>query len=350
MPVDYGETHSREQGHGRFGRTIKHGLYPSWSPQNPLHFLGHSMGGPTIVKLQHLLKLGHFNDYGGHPDMVLSLSSISAPFRGTQVVYILGEKEDAAPAVKPLSFGSLVTVGTHILSYFSPILPSVFDVHSDARALSFREASFASFLRQTFWRSDWGEGKDATPYDATFSAMDERESENEGAVHPGTFYRSYAASMTRPTQSNGPTSHHRPPIGQALYPFFLTSKAMGVFDFSALKPVPSFMPACEKASTEELLGPEYFENDGVVPLFSQWHPRPCSSTNCKHYEDEQQPKSGTSAPEKQSLKRGVWHVHTLEGANHTSIAPLWTRSQQQMKFWLDVGQWLRDIDDMVASA
>ena len=36
------------------------------------------------------------------------------------------------------------------------------------------------------------------------------------------------------------------------------------------------------SSLDELLGGEYFANDGVVPIFSQWHPGNCSPSRCKH--------------------------------------------------------------------
>ena len=89
--VDYGAEHSALHNHGRYGRTFSHGLYPMWSKENPLHFLGHSVvsllpsfryypyaetyqGGPTLVKLQHLLANGQFGEEA-HPDMVLSLNA-----------------------------------------------------------------------------------------------------------------------------------------------------------------------------------------------------------------------------------------------------------------------------------
>lgn len=91
LTVDYGEDHSNFHRHLRFGRTHSKGLYPQWSLERPLHFLGHSMvlqptpitltlandanqGGPTIVKLQSLLKQGHFGP-NAHPDMILSINS-----------------------------------------------------------------------------------------------------------------------------------------------------------------------------------------------------------------------------------------------------------------------------------
>ena len=82
----------------------------------------------------------------------------------------------------------------HIISYFSPSLPRAFDLHTDARQLSYTQTTFMEFLRQ-LWRSDWAEGKDATPYDVTFEAAETRESMGEGMCNPNTFYTSYAAYM-----------------------------------------------------------------------------------------------------------------------------------------------------------
>ena len=80
------------------------------------------------------------------------------------------------------------------MAYFSPFLPAIIDVHADARALSCRETSFLSFLKQ-LWKSDWAESKDATPYDMTFKAMEERESLFEGRAYPNTFYRSLVSTL-----------------------------------------------------------------------------------------------------------------------------------------------------------
>lgn len=41
--VDYGKEHSRIHSHSRHGRTNTTALYPQWSRQHPLHFLGHSI-------------------------------------------------------------------------------------------------------------------------------------------------------------------------------------------------------------------------------------------------------------------------------------------------------------------
>lgn len=133
------------------------------------------------------LPLNHSAEY-------LATRVVSAPFRGTQLVYLMGEETQKAPAVRTLSFGSALSKVVHVISYFRPFLPTVFDLHADSRSLSCSESTFSSFLRQ-LWHSDWAEGRDATPFDVTFQAAEEREAKLEGAVNPRTYYQSYAATM-----------------------------------------------------------------------------------------------------------------------------------------------------------
>lgn len=114
LSVHYGLEHSLEHSHRRFGRTHTRGLYPSWSPAHPLHFLGHSMGGPTVTTMLTLIREGFFDDDAntkGIPiddSMITSVTAVSAPFRGTGIVYGLGERTDVAPAVRQLSVCAFV--------------------------------------------------------------------------------------------------------------------------------------------------------------------------------------------------------------------------------------------------
>ena len=164
------------------------------------------------MKLQWLLSTGFFGPER-HPDMILSVNTstptihlhtharahhrlVSSPFRGTQLVYSLGEDARDAPAVRPLSAGDLLAKGVHVLSYLAPVLPAALDLHAEARALSFREASPRALLAQ-LRRSDWATSRDATPFDATFLAAEERECAGEGAPCARTFYRSYCATLVR---------------------------------------------------------------------------------------------------------------------------------------------------------
>lgn len=58
--------------------------------------------------------------------------------------------------------------------------------------MSLYETSVLELCGQ-LWKSDWAESRDATPFDVTFGAAEEREGEGEGRVWGGTWYRSWAA-------------------------------------------------------------------------------------------------------------------------------------------------------------
>lgn len=393
--VDYGEAHSSANNHKRFGRDRGAGLYPQWSTTHPIHMLGHSIGGSTIIKLQHMLATGFFPD--AHPDMILSISSISSPFRGTQLSYILGERLTSAPSVRPLSLGSLFTKVVHVLSYVSPFLPTWLDFHTESRSMSLYETSVLELCGQ-LWKSDWAESRDATPFDVTFGAAEEREGEGEGRVWGGTWYRSWAAVCTKKSDDG---FAHAPILATLLLPpMYICSKLLASFDYTAVKPTPSFIFANETTPrhtspneviiTDEstttvppstippniiphnttipisrsqpekedperaaliprVLGEEYHANDGVVPLFSQWHPLACSATRCTHEETTLGEKS--TADDRGGVPEpGRWHVVTLNDAHHLSLVPLWLKSRRQREFWVEVGGWLRSVEAAAAAS
>ncbi|KAJ7897080.1 alpha/beta-hydrolase [Mycena olivaceomarginata] len=293
--------------------TISEGQYPEWSPTRPLHFVAHSIGGPTVIKLLHLIKQGHFGP-SAHAQMILSINAISAPFRGTQLVYLLGERADAAPAVRPLSFGSILGKWVHILSYMAPLLPQAVDFHGDCRSLTYRDISFFSLLKQ-LWTSDWAESRDAAPFDVSCQAVDERESDGEGVIDPNVFYQSHVAVMTRRRSES--VKFHIPALSHIASPLmYISSRLVGKFDFSTLRPSPSFLAQRGDSNCAA----QYWANDGVVPVFSQWHPLPCRLTRCRHLVDE-------------------------EDAHHMSLVPLWIGIDRQKQWWRRLGQWLASVEE-----
>ncbi|KAJ6575339.1 alpha/beta-hydrolase [Mycena capillaripes] len=340
--VDYGLEHSKIHKHARYGRKIVKGQYPEWSPTRPLHFLGHSIGAPTIIKLQSLLRQKHFGPCAD-TRMIFSINAISAPFRGTQMVYLLGERADAAPAVRPLSVGAILGKWVHVLSYLSPLLPQACDMHGDCRSLTYRDISFIALLKQ-LWKSDWAESRDATPFDVTFQAADERESKGEGDVDPEIFYQSHVAVMTRRRskrfKSHTPTwSHIAAPL------MYISAHLLGTFDYSVLRPRPSFLHETSRfgVDVESSAGEEYWANDGVVPIFSQWHPLPCRHTRCRHFapigqSDEDRLHQATPRP-------GIWYVNREEDGHHMSLVPMWTGSERQQLFWKKLGRWLTAVEE-----
>ncbi|KAI0275048.1 alpha/beta-hydrolase [Gloeopeniophorella convolvens] len=347
--VDYGAAHASAHAHGRYGRTHERGIYEEWSPTRPLHFVAHSAGGPTVMKMQHLIAEGFFGD-AHHPDMVLSLNAISAPFRGTQLVYYIGELTDTAPGVRALSLGAFLGRAVHLAAYLAPLLPRTLDVHADARALSYREHSPAALARE-LWRSSWGAGADVLPYDVTFRAVDAREAAGEGRAHARTYYRSYVA------QTDGAAQ----PLWRALLSVFaapleVSARLVERFEFSAVRPVPSFVTPKvalvhdgleEDPTLSHVLGDEYRVNDSVVPVFSQWHPYDCTRTRCVHHPPAHISELKKSARTR-SIQPGIWNVYHIDDINHFTLVSERFESQKQTEFWLEMGSYLRTLDVMYA--
>ncbi len=82
--TDYGLAHAEKYGHARFGPDFTgKPLIPAWNEENPIHLLGHSFGGPTVILFSYLLTYGAQEEAeacvrAGEPDMV------SPFFKGSQ--------------------------------------------------------------------------------------------------------------------------------------------------------------------------------------------------------------------------------------------------------------------------
>ncbi|KAG8969534.1 hypothetical protein FRC03_001973 [Tulasnella sp. 419] len=318
--------------------------------------------------------------------MILSVTTVSSPFRGTPLVYILGEKYESAPAVRTLSLGNLLASTIHMLSYLSPLtryLPSSLlplDFHTECRGLGFNHMSVKSLLKNLVM-SSWGASRDCAPWDLTFTSSDEREAMNWATLNAKTWYRSYVSCMT---ETDSPGAHL--PITSMFNPLYISSNLMGSFDYYAVHPRPSILNKHNPSHRPGRLGTrtyhvieeldeerldslvnsmifpggvdlksqrgnrslhagELWANDGVVPTFSQWHPGECSDDICIHYSDLPKDSTCHLCPESRAARPGIWHVIDIEEpTNHISIIPFWMGTEKQIRFWREIGGWLRDVD------
>jgi triacylglycerol lipase len=105
--VDYGQAHSNQFGHARYGRAYA-GMYPQWGEINAqtgqvhkLHLVAHSLGGPTVRLLAQLLEQGSDSEQaatsqgqlsplfaGGKTGWIDSITTISSMHNGASAAYL----------------------------------------------------------------------------------------------------------------------------------------------------------------------------------------------------------------------------------------------------------------------
>ena len=205
-------------------------------------------------------------------------------------MYHVGEDATNAPRVRWFSLGYMLARCVYLMAYLAPILPAPLDMHTESRSLSFSEISVLSLL-WSLWACEWAEAEDAAPFDVTFQATLRREMLHEGETNPGTYYRSYVACIVGGSvaprvvlsRSIQQTRDHtdRPPTVSWRYMWlmpvlYLSSRAMARPAFASLSPVQQDTTETDEHTPDGRdVAHAFSANDGVVPVFSQWHPFDC---------------------------------------------------------------------------
>ena len=98
--IDYGSSHSEKNKIIRMPKGKSYvGLYPQWNNENPVHLIGHSMGGQT-ARMLHYLLTQEFNQDNGEKEesdllgksysrWIKSITTISTPHDGTTLSHII---------------------------------------------------------------------------------------------------------------------------------------------------------------------------------------------------------------------------------------------------------------------
>ncbi len=88
--VDYGQAHSEEHGHSRYGRTYNESICPSFG-KTKINLVGHSFGGATVRLFASLL------EYGAKEEVEASGNDVSDFFKGGKGEYVHSITTLAAP-------------------------------------------------------------------------------------------------------------------------------------------------------------------------------------------------------------------------------------------------------------
>ena len=115
--VDYGEAHSKEHNHERYGRTYTLPIVENWGQElnggqiKKINLIGHSFGGATVRLLTSLLEYGDEAEKaasgenvsplfaGGKGDWVFSVTALCAPHNGSSLTEILNGSDSLLSSI-----------------------------------------------------------------------------------------------------------------------------------------------------------------------------------------------------------------------------------------------------------
>jgi triacylglycerol lipase len=285
--TDYGAAHSAAFGHERFGRSYP-GVYAAWGSANKVHLICHSMGGQTARLLVQLLEAGSAQEMAASPDdasplfagghsWVLGLITLCTPHDGTSMALIFNYDSEAA-----------IRTICGILAAVSPTYDAMLEQWGLARIEGESAGSYADRLRKDL---AWYLGEDGCHNDLSPSGA----AELNGWIRawPDVYYFSWAASCTFEYENKYLPSIDMQPL------LAMNAVAMGGF---------------QGRDGPWTIGPDWWENDGVVNTISMDGPK-LNST------DRIVPFSGAPV-------RGEWnYMGCLARTDHVDLlgfgTPLW---------------------------
>lgn len=294
--VNYGKEHSSRFGHAQFSGDYRgKGLYPEWDADHPLDFVAHSMGGPVVRMLQHLLATGFFSaedstDYRTSSRWVRSLTTIAGVHNGSTLTWMLGASEETGLVRRD---ARLVRMLVRLIERYVALqskhrgLEKFYDFSLDQWGIKAGE-TVGDSVRNLFADTAFVESADWALPDLTPNAM--KDWNRILVEYPGTWYFSYV------TRATVPFAGFQIPVPFFTH-WFLLPFAFGMGTYRA--------------------DAKWRANDGMCPSFSQDYPHEgrvaAFGDATRSFRD-----FGKTVP-----RTGVWYVRErLAGTDHAEVAML----------------------------
>lgn len=289
--VDYGEKHSKEHGHNRFGR-IYPGIYKDWGERDnngkikKVHLIGHSMGGQTIRVLDQLLAKGSKSErsyshysmsslFSGKKHWICSVSTISAPHDGTTLAdsnYLLAYAKELTAYLGTLSGNML----NHLLDFKLE--------HWGLKRESGESA--VKYIHRVLESPLWENNRDIAAYDLTTEGA--KELNKWVHTQADVYYFAYSTKATRNNYLTGNVV-----FDSRMNPFFLLFSNKMIY-YRRNDPI------------KVIIGKNWAHNDGIVNVIIQNGPKEGSNDKIVKF-------NGQS-------KKGIWHdMPMLNNMDHGDI-------------------------------
>lgn len=308
--VDYGEAHSKEHNHERYGKAYTTPLVENWGKRINggqkvrINLVGHSFGGATVRLLASLLEYGSEAEIqatgkdtsplfkGGKGDYLHSVTTLCAPHNGsslTEVLNSLGSTlgvADTTDLLMSLCFGAA--------GLASPV-EGVYDFKLDQFGIDENDAQGAIDALMA-------SGNDHAAYD--LSPDGAAELNKQIKTVEGVYYFSYAYSTTHKSILSGGQAPDLSTL-PILYPFAL---AMGSYKGTTAGGI--------------AIDETWQENDGLVSVVSAQYP----------FGEEY-----VSLPENiEEIEEGIWNVAETREGDHGTVIGLNAKKQPTVEFYTDL--------------
>lgn len=319
--VDYGEAHSEEHNHDRFGRTYYTSLIPDWGQLDEngklqkIHLIGHSFGGTTVRMLIQLLTEGSAEELavtpadeisglftGGKGDWVKSATTICTPHNSSTVYYPL------------VALGLDVVVQTFSYIYAGIMGRSLFnggmvDFHLEQFGLTDvpggeKADNFFVALGRVLANKE-----DSCQYDLTPQGSTEINGELD--INDGVYYFSYPFSTTKRL----PGTEIEVPLIKTNPVIFLTAVVMGFMQFT--DPV-----------TGTVYDEKWLANDALVNTESAKYP---FDEPYKDFDD--------------TYEKGIWNVMPVQEGDHGAAIGLFADKDETQSFYLELCEMLNALPE-----
>ena len=248
--VDYGKSHSEKYNiNQKSDIKIYPGLYPEWNSNNPIHVIGHSMGGQTARMLNYLLANQIYEDQENkilekstllgesNHNMIKSITTIATPHDGTTLTKI-------------------VTKTIPFINYFVGLAGIVgtefYDFDLDQFSFFRENESWLTYLSRLRSHNAWST-KNIASWDLSLDGAKEL---NSYLISSPEIY--YFSIVTTTTEKRGSDSFFHDPVPSTSVLIKTRSKLIGTrIGYWA-----------DGNKTDSL----WFENDGIVNTISMYGP------------------------------------------------------------------------------
>lgn len=306
--VDYGEAHSKEHNHARYGRKYTTPLVENWGEKVnggqtvKINLVGHSFGGATVRLLASLLEYGSDAEIqaggnetsplftGGKGHYIHSVTTLCAPHNGSTLTEILNSVSspfaDTTDMLMALCFG---------VAGISTPVEGIYDFKLDQFGIN--EADTSSAIKSLI-----ESGNDHAAYD--LSPDGAAELNEQIKTVDGIYYFSYSYSTT------------------------VEGKILGNFipkadTFPVLIPFATLMGSYSGTTDGgTVIDASWKENDGLVSVVSAQYPFGEEYTDFPENADE--------------IKPGIWNVAKTRDGDHGTVIGLNAKKATTVEFYTEL--------------